>query len=165
MEKLKKHLHEECGCKMALPSGPCSGTRFKRWHCRCSCHMLQKAQDGSKFDEGCNSLKGCKKESVKRQNNKSRATEGMSKQSDAATKGKEVAGEFTFQTTLPKRLSERHCPNWHHGIVPLSPNDTVPIRFLAWHSPVSFSNFLVVSSCCEQTCLPQKDSLWKSQIQ
>ena len=58
--------------------------------------MLKKVQDDSKFDEGCNSLKGCKKESVKRQNNKSSAAEGMSKKSDAATKGKEVAGEPTL---------------------------------------------------------------------
>ena len=79
IEKLKQDLQEECGCKVAMPSEPHTGTMFKRWHCRCSCHMLQKVQDDSKFDEGCNSLKGCKKESVKRQNNKSSATEGMSK--------------------------------------------------------------------------------------
>ena len=94
IEKLKQDLQEECGCKMAMPSQPCTGTRFKRWHCRCSCCYLQKVQDESKFDEGCNSLKGCKEESVKRQNKKSSAAEGKSKKSDAVTKGKEVAGEL-----------------------------------------------------------------------
>ena len=94
MEKLKQHLQEECGCKMAMPSQPHTGTMFKRWCCQCSCCYLQKVQDESKFDEGCNSLKGCKKESMKRQNSKSSATEGMSRKSDAVTKGKEVAGEF-----------------------------------------------------------------------
>ena len=64
--------------------------------------MLQKVQDDSKFDEGCNSLKGSKKETVKWQNKKSSATEGMSKQSDADTMGKKVAGEFTFQMTPSK---------------------------------------------------------------
>ena len=96
IEKLKQDLQEECGCKMAMPSQPHTGTMFKRWHYRCSCCYLQKVQDESKFDEGCNSMKGCKKESVKRQNKKSSATEGMSKMIDAATKGKEVAGEFTL---------------------------------------------------------------------
>ena len=32
LEKLKQHLQEECGCKMAMPSELHRGALLKRWH-------------------------------------------------------------------------------------------------------------------------------------